>query len=117
MYEHRFVYYEQVSKDISACELCGTSIGWGNVHIDHIDENRKNNIPTNLRPLCSQCNTSRNRDTTREGQQFTYQGKTQNAGAWAKEDFIKVNRGTIINRRKKGMTDEECLTARKITHN
>ncbi len=116
VYEHRFVYYEQVSKTISECALCRKAIDWDSVHIDHIDENRKNNSPKNLRALCNACNVWRNRDHTKIGQQFTYLGKTQNAGAWAKEDFIKVNRNTITRRRRKGMTDKECLTAEKITH-
>ena len=116
VYEHRYIYYEQVSKEITECEMCGTSIGWGNAHIDHIDENRKNNSPKNLRPLCNGCNTWRNRDSKKEGQQFTYNGITQNAGAWAKESFVKVCGNTIIRRRKNGMSDKDCLLAPKITH-
>ncbi len=116
VYEHRYIYYEKVSKEITRCEMCGVSIGWGNAHIDHKDENRKNNNPENLRPLCSNCNTRRNRDNTKDGQQFTHNGKTQNAGAWAKEKGVDVNRATIIGRRKRGMTDEDCLFSEKITH-
>jgi len=116
VYEHRFVYYEQVNKEVTECELCGIRVGWGNVHIDHIDKNRKNNLPSNLRPLCNGCNTHRDRDTSKEGQQFTYQGKTQNARAWAKEDFVKVSRTTIIHRRNRGYADEDAITAKKITH-
>jgi len=61
VYEHRFVYYEQISKNITACEMCGKDIGWGNAHIDHIDENRKNNDKSNLRALCNPCNTQPSR--------------------------------------------------------
>jgi len=117
VYEHRFVYYEQVSKEINSCDMCGISIGWGDAHIDHIDHNRKNNNPSNLRPLCNGCNTWRDRDSTKDGQQFTYEGKTQNAGAWAKEDSVEVCRNTILRRRNMGMSDEDALFSKKITHN
>jgi len=117
VYEHRFVYYEQVSKEVSNCEICDKEIGWGNVHIDHIDENRKNNSPENLRPLCNGCNVSRNRDYTKQTKHFiTYNGEKKSAKEWSDDDRVYVSRTCILQRLKRGMSAEEILFSEKKTH-
>lgn len=43
------------------CEMCGQSSSWNNqpltLVVDHIDGNAGNNLPTNLRLLCPNCNS------------------------------------------------------------
>lgn len=58
VFEHRFVFLMS-GQDISKCKICGKSLNWKTVHIDHIDNNRLNNSLDNLRPLCNGCNTQR----------------------------------------------------------
>jgi len=41
---------------IPKCEWCGNK---DTLEIDHIDENRNNNIPQNLRILCHKCHLKR----------------------------------------------------------
>jgi hypothetical protein len=38
----------------SSCESCGTT---DLLHLHHMDEDRTNNSPTNLRTLCASCHT------------------------------------------------------------
>jgi hypothetical protein len=64
VYEHRFVLFNKVGTSISECEICKKDWCWDDVynsHVDHIDEDVKNNNINNLRPLCNSCNVSRAR--------------------------------------------------------
>ena len=58
VFEHRFVCYSN-NVNISKCKFCNKELTWNSVHIDHIDNDRLNNILSNLRPLCNGCNTQR----------------------------------------------------------
>lgn len=118
VYEHRLIYYEKISKEVSSCQICEKPVSWNNVHIDHIDENRRNNSMENLRALCNGCNVSRNRDFTKQAKYFiTYDGETKTARQWAEDDRVNVSRTCILQRIKRGMTDKDALFAKKITHN
>jgi len=120
IYEHRLVAYEKYGDNLPDCELCGVQLGWSNAHIDHIDENKQNNNADNLRPLCSICNTRRNyplEHLCSRKHPITFNGKTQTAAGWARENNVYVNSSTIHRRMKSGMSVEESLFSPPKTHN
>lgn len=62
-YEHRIVLYDTIGDGPHQCPECGIAINWNqprgsehNLEVDHIDWDRQNNHPDNLRPICRPCN-------------------------------------------------------------
>ena len=120
VYEHRKVIYDKYGDTLPDCELCGKEISWKTVHIDHIDEVVTNNSPANLRPLCRNCNTRRNLRPQHERKDaiaVTWDGETKTPNEWSRDPRVAVSNGTIVRRKKMGMSDYDCLFAPKLTHN
>lgn len=121
VYEHRKVVYDQYGENIPPCQLCGKSINWKTVHIDHIDDSVDNNGPENLRALCRACNTMRARvhipqHTVKRRHAITFKGVTKTPTEWAREPGVRVSGATIIRRIKDGMSVEQALFGEKVTH-
>lgn len=112
VFEHRVVVYDDVGPGEHPCELCGKVVTWATLHIDHIDEDRRNNIRTNLRVTCRGCNTSR---TTR-GPFYELDGVSKSATQWAAEPGVTVSAHQFKIRLRKGMTVREALFTPNVTH-
>ena len=117
VYEHRFVYFNEVDCAPDSCKICGTNISWSDCHIDHIDEDVANNDKGNLRALCRSCNVFRGHTEKSMGKVFlTIGGKTMTPSSWARMPGVKVACNTIMRRKKHGMSDYDAVFSRKITH-
>ena len=117
VFEHRYVYYTQISDVVSLCAMCEAEISWKTCHIDHIDEDRLNNIKENLRALCRPCNVFRGHDERSMGKHFlTIGGRTLSANAWARADGVEVSLPTILRRKSMGMGDEDAVFSPRRTH-
>ena len=122
VFEHRFVMWPIVGPDCRPCELCGKPQTWSTCHVDHIDDNRQNNSPTNLRILCRGCNVTRGfRPESHEFRSkvglIEFEGKRDTSTNWARDPRVKVSGNTIRLRKAAGMTDAEALFSDKVTHN
>jgi 5-methylcytosine-specific restriction endonuclease McrA len=119
-FEHRVVAYAKYGDTLPDCGLCGIPLDWSIAVIDHIDEVRTNNAPSNLRPLCWKCNIQR---TERLGISYPnalaveFNGKTLTPTEWAREPGVKVHGATIRKRLQMGATPEQAIYGAKITHN
>jgi hypothetical protein len=58
-YEHRLVAYEACKGEEQRCYWCATPAPWATNVIDHLDEDRGNNDPSNLVVACNGCNRAR----------------------------------------------------------
>lgn len=117
VYEHRFVYFNQVNTIVSKCKECGNPITWDSCHIDHIDEDVSNNHRLNLRALCRGCNVFRGHSTTSMGKYFlTIDDRTMTAAAWARQDDVQVAGATILHRKRRGMSDYDAIYSKRLTH-
>lgn len=59
VYTHRKVYYEAHGEGPFNCYHCGKYLTWETVHVDHLDDDPKNNTVSNLAASCPVCNTKR----------------------------------------------------------
>lgn len=116
VYEHRFIYFNEISIEVDKCKLCKDKITWKNCHIDHIDEDVSNNKRENLRALCRPCNTFRGYNEDSVGTLIECGGKKLTIAAWARQGGVKVAGNTIRTRLKKGMNTEEAIYGERQTH-
>lgn len=59
VYEHRHVAYVEHKGTCPDCFWCGTTLQWQWAVVDHLDERKDNNEPSNLVVSCNDCNRSR----------------------------------------------------------
>lgn len=117
VFEHRAVMWELVGQECSSCKICGKPESWDTCHVDHIDDDRKNNAPENLRILCRACNVFRSRSGEAGGKWIIeIDGVRMTASAWSRHPDVKVAAGTIIRRKKAGFSDRDAVFSDKQTH-
>lgn len=117
--EHRAVLYAAIGGGPMACELCAKSLTWKSCHADHIDSNVRNNDRSNLRPLCSKCNTHRNMPPPvcwNRTHTIEFDGVRMTPAEWARDPRVHICGHQIILRKKAGMSDFDALFSKKITH-
>lgn len=119
--EHRVVLFAAIGPGPMQCAICGCGLTWKTCHVDHIDENPRNNDLSNLRPTCRRCNTWRNMPPAvvrmKNAVALTYEGITKTANQWAQDPRVAVSGPTILRRKRQGMTDVDALFGAKKTHN
>ena len=66
VYEHRAVLYAAIGEGPHPCHWCGGMLTWRGdstaanyLCVDHLDDVKDNNDPSNLVPSCSKCNVAR----------------------------------------------------------
>lgn len=57
--EHRAVLFDAIGAGPHPCHWCRRKLDWGRICVDHLDDDRANNVLTNLVPSCRSCNAQR----------------------------------------------------------
>lgn len=69
LHEHRAVLYDKIGPGQHTCYHCGKVVTWQTdnaaerLHVDHLDDDKLNNDPSNLEPSCFSCNIHRTRSS------------------------------------------------------
>lgn len=112
VYEHRAVFYNAHGAGPFNCHWCQSILTWDDMHIDHLDDDKKNNLLANLVASCPVCNQKRGfhkaRKTWANKTGLTAFGKTMTLNQWAEE--LKISRASIIARLKRGWSLERTLS-------
>lgn len=101
-YEHRIVFYDAHGAGPFACHVCGSSVGWDTMHVDHLNDDGFDNRLDNLRPACPPCNQQRGHHkmvaTMRQKHStlVTFRGETLPLIDWAVR--IGIDRETLRSR-------------------
>jgi hypothetical protein len=114
------VLYADIGSGPMECELCGKALTWKTCHVDHIDNDVRNNARSNLRPTCCTCNTRRGMRPAVEWSRtraVEFDGERKTPFEWSKDPRVSVSHVTIVRRMGQGMTHEQALFSPKITHN
>ena len=90
VYEHRFVFHKHNGDGPFKCHWCGVDIRWDDMDVDHLDDNKANNDPSNLVSSCHKCNTKRGtwkmvKARREQWTRITFDGITKNLSEWARE--------------------------------
>lgn len=111
-YEHRVVYYDAHGAGPFDCHWCAKPLSWSSLHIDHLDDDKKNNNIANLVASCPVCNQSRGHEkklkTWRSKTGVSAFGKTLTLNEWASE--MGITRQSILWRLKRGWDVERALS-------
>lgn len=114
VYEHRLKVHERFGEALPACEICRAPTFWENCHIDHRDEDVRNNDIANLRPVCPGCNTSRTpRSTT---PRFLFEGRQMTVTELSRLSNAQVGRAQISRRIAAGMSVADAVLLANKTH-
>jgi len=57
--EHRMVLYEASGGVCPPCSWCGKPLAWDTLVVDHLNEQKADNRPENLKGSCNPCNRAR----------------------------------------------------------
>lgn len=113
VYQHRKVFFEEHGDGQFQCHVCDAPLTWPDLHVDHLDDNPKNNALDNLKPACPTCNQWRGkakmaRTMRARAKQISAFGEARCLSEWARHVGLPMT--TLRRRIKAGWTLEEALT-------
>lgn len=59
IFVHRQVAFDDRAGVCGPCYWCGIALEWKQAHIDHLNDNKADNLPANLVVSCANCNKLR----------------------------------------------------------
>lgn len=111
-YEHRLVYHSANGAGPFNCHWCSKQVSWGDLHIDHLNDDKKDNRIENLAATCAGCNTSRGiwkrKEKILNMRGVEFNGDKDTVHGWAKRLGIPFH--VLSWRLRKGWTVDEAMS-------
>ncbi|MCG2586506.1 HNH endonuclease [Massilia sp. TS11] len=112
VYQHRVVYHAHHGDGPFACHWCGVQVTWNDMHVDHLDDDPKNNEIGNLVSSCPKCNQKRGlaklKATMKQKHGITVNGVTKTVIEWA-ATVKHISRSGIAARLAAGWTPSDAI--------
>lgn len=111
-YEHRKVFTDAHGEGPFICHWCGKPVSWGDMHVDHLNEQVDDNRRENLVASCPGCNMTRNRERVmrrwRRETGLTANGETLTLNEWARR--VGISRAALIARLSSGWPPDRAVS-------
>ncbi|MCF5712470.1 hypothetical protein GIB57_12170 [Pseudomonas tremae] len=117
VYEHRRVYHAQHGDGPFNCHWCSTIVGWDDLHVDHLNDVKDDNAPSNLVASCATCNQKRGvgkmalTHRLKSNRRYTAHGKTMCLIEWARH--LNLSRNALEYRLGAGWKLDDVFSPRK----
>lgn len=114
-YEHRVVFFDANGGGPFACHVCGETVTWDDMHVDHLNDARDDNRIENLaaaHPACNQFRVHTRSAVQRRNQHvrwLEHDGERLPISAWAARIGVRPN--AIAARLAAGWSVERAVTA------
>lgn len=113
VYQHRVVFFAQHGEGPFLCHHCSKTVTWDDMDIDHLDDDRGNNDPSNLVASCPPCNKERGRDKWRAKMEqrrimLSAFGTTKCLSEWARD--VGISSSAMRTRLSKGWSVERAVS-------
>lgn len=111
--EHRLVYHAHHGDGPFSCHWCGKHVTWQTLHIDHVNDVKDDNAPSNLVASCNICNPMRGfhkslASNRANGLNLTFRGETLPGAVWAER--LGIRKESLKWRLRAGWPLERVLT-------
>ena len=111
-YQHRLVYHREHGDGPFLCHWCGLAATWDDMHVDHLDDDKKNNAAENLVASCPECNQKRGQHkiqkTWRLKTGIYALGMTKTISEWSV--YAGISRQSLLHRLRSGLSFEDAVT-------
>jgi 5-methylcytosine-specific restriction endonuclease McrA len=113
-YEHRVVFYNANGVGPFECHVCGATVGWDVMHVDHLNDDVKDNRLSNLKAACPTCNQWRGKEKmtqthrSKSNYQIEWDSQTKCLSEWA--EIVGITKVGLRERLKRGWSVERALT-------
>lgn len=111
-YEHRKVFTDAHGEGPFRCHWCSKPVSWGDMHVDHLNEQPDDNREENLVASCPGCNMHRNSErkmqSWRRRNGLTVNGQTLTLSEWARR--VGISRVSLVHRLEHGWAPERAVT-------
>jgi hypothetical protein len=100
--EHRVVFYDVNGEGPFRCHWCSIPVTWSDMHVDHLNDDPKDNEIGNLVASCPRCNQRRGLSKSiatvseRQGRWIEHDGLRLTMGGWSRK--LGISRASLSHR-------------------
>lgn len=118
VYQHRAVFYAQHGDGPFECHWCNKVVGWSDMHVDHLNDDKQDNRIENLVASCPICNQKRGQQkmiaSHRRRSGIEFGGMKLTPNEWARR--LGISRASLLWRLSNGWDLARALSEPRGVH-